>query len=124
MKKMPCLSEIALAVGERTRLEFKDMADEEGGSLKRGRYYRAFYGIGGVRYEIYVCRYAVSPDEIIFLVRAGEDSGEGMEDFRQEICVEGFSCEEIALLIDGMWTCYRKLAIGWHKRRKQHMKEV
>ena len=124
MKKMPSLSEIASAAGERTRLEFKDIVDEEDECVKRGYYYHASYGISGTEYEIYVYRPAISPDEIVFLVCADEDSSEGMPRFRQEICLDGFSCREVALLIDGMWSCYRKLAIDWHERRKQCMKEV
>ena len=124
MKKMPSLSEIAFAAGERTRLEFKDMADEGDECLKRGYYYHASYGISGVGYEICVYRSAISPDEIVFLVRAAEDSAEGMARFRQEICTDGFSCREVALLIDGMWSCYRKLAIDYHERLKQCRKEA
>ena len=127
MKKMrgsPSFSEIVFAAGERTRLEFKDIVDEEDECMKRGYYYHASYGISGTEYEIYVYRSTISPDEIVFLACADEDSSEGMSRFRQEICTDGFSCREGALLIDGMWSCYRKLAIDYHERLKQCRKEA
>lgn len=103
-KKRPDFKDIVEAVGDRIGMNFED-ARERDPSAKEGESFIAYCG----SLTLVLFKFKIEPGVVVFRLIPDDEEPSQFKPYNMEIDTSGFSAREVALLIDGAWSCYRKL---------------
>lgn len=98
------LKDIVEAVGDRIRMNFED-AHGTDPSAREGECFVAYFG----SLVLALFKFIIEPGVIVLRVIPDDEEPSQFVPYSMEIDTEGFSARDVALLVDGAWTCYRKV---------------